>query len=162
MELRIAQFDLEQEEELWNAGNRQLYLDDHLQENDESNYSYVPYKAKQNPNKGHAIPFVTNHRYHIHWAVGLDFTQMRVDVSERWQPDDYDVFFVTNYTDFREAFNVTTDRGHGDQIHTGTLDLDDYDGDYKCGENSFNNKHNNTQFEFVINGKFNDDFIRNE
>ena len=47
MDLRIAQLDLYQEEELDNAGNRQLYLDDELLENGESNYSYVTFKAKQ-------------------------------------------------------------------------------------------------------------------
>jgi hypothetical protein len=81
---------------------------------------------------------------------------MRVEVSEKWQPNDHDIFFVTNYTDFREAFNVTTDYGKGVQIPTGTLDLNNYDDDYKSGESTFNNNYDSTQYEFVINGKFYD------
>ena len=48
------------------------------------NYSIVPYKDKQDPSNAWAMPFVTGHRYRIHWAAGLDFDNMYVEVSERW------------------------------------------------------------------------------
>jgi hypothetical protein len=67
MELRITQLEVDQELQLWNDGELQLYLDDDLYETEESNYSNVPFKSKERPWNGHAVPFVTNHRYHIHW-----------------------------------------------------------------------------------------------
>jgi hypothetical protein len=102
MDLRIAQFDHDFEESFADEDDRIDWLDD------KSNYSLVPFKMKLNPKNGHAIPFVTNHRYHIHWNTGLDFTQMKLEVSERWTPQDHDLHFVTNYTDYREAIAITT------------------------------------------------------
>jgi hypothetical protein len=88
---------------------------------------------------------VTGHRYHIHWNSGLDYTRVLVEVSERWEEDDLNTFFVTNYTDFREGMNVTTGYGHGDQImeggmknNDGTMNLDATDTSLECGENAFN------------------------
>jgi hypothetical protein len=36
---------------------------------------------------------------------------MKLDVSDRWQQDDLDTYFVTNYTDYREAINVKSHYG---------------------------------------------------
>jgi hypothetical protein len=44
--------------------------------NNETAYSVVPFKPKQDPNNAWAVPFVTNHKYKLHWRHGLDFTQM--------------------------------------------------------------------------------------
>ena len=77
----------------------------------EGNYEIIPYKEKKDPDNGHAVPFVTGHRYHIHWGTGLDFTKFRVDVSDRWTEDDKNIYFTTNYTNIREAFNVNTQHG---------------------------------------------------
>ena len=60
----------------------QAYLDD------ESNYSVVSFKTKLKPSNGWAIPFVTGHKYRVHWAEGLDFEEMRIDMSERWESTD--------------------------------------------------------------------------
>lgn len=50
--------------------------------NDDLNYSKVAYKTKQNPSDGWAVPFVTGHRYRVHWGdIGLDFDRMRFDLS---------------------------------------------------------------------------------
>lgn len=38
--------------------------------------------------EAYAVPYITNHRYRLHWEAGLDFDNMRVEVSERWQPTD--------------------------------------------------------------------------
>lgn len=46
-------------------------LDEYLLSN--SNYSIVPFKDKLDPTSAWAMPFVTGHRYRIHWAAGLDF-----------------------------------------------------------------------------------------
>ncbi len=39
-----------------------------------SSYSVIPFKTRSNPNNGWAVPFVTNHKYKLHWRFGLDFT----------------------------------------------------------------------------------------
>ena len=61
-------------------------LEDYLEHN--SNYSIVPYKQKQDPMNGWAMPYVTGHRYRLHWESGLDFDTMKIEMSERWQPTD--------------------------------------------------------------------------
>lgn len=30
------------------------------------------------------MPYVTGHKYRVHWGEGLDFEWMNVEVSERW------------------------------------------------------------------------------
>ena len=44
----------------------------------EDNYSVVPFKPKLDPSNGWAMPYVTGHKYKIHWRNGLDFTRMRM------------------------------------------------------------------------------------
>jgi len=80
---------------------------EHLDDEDLTRRTSIPFKRKQDPSDGHAVPFVTGHRYYIHWASGIDFTQFQVDRSERWTQDDLPIHFVTNHTEIREAFNVT-------------------------------------------------------
>lgn len=60
----------------------QAYVDD------ETNYSVAIFKSKLKPSDGWAMPFVTGHRYRVHWAEGLDFERMFVEVSERWEQTD--------------------------------------------------------------------------
>lgn len=69
MDIKILKFDETDMQTLINAndGSYDAYLDDI------TNYSEIFYKAKLKP-AGYAIPYVTNHRYKIHWANGLDFT----------------------------------------------------------------------------------------
>jgi hypothetical protein len=145
-------------------GARESYLDD------KDNYSLVPFKLKQDPVNGHAMPFVTGHRYHIHWQSGLDFTKMQVEVSERWEETDLDTYFVTNYTDYREAIRITRDySGDWEADEIPAMDLDDYLAVAKevaaaeeegrspetvlsSGASAFNGNYGK-DFEFVINGK---------
>lgn len=58
-------------------------------------------------------PYVTGHRYRIHWEAGLDFDSMRMEVSEIWDTTDKDVRLVFNHTEQREAVNITTKYGSG-------------------------------------------------
>ena len=58
--------------------------------------------------KSWSIPWVTGHKYKIHWENGIDFVNMKVEVSPRWEVADQPIFFVHNFTDVREEFNVTT------------------------------------------------------
>jgi hypothetical protein len=62
---------------------KQKSLKDYKEKKD--NYATIIFKLKQNPMNGWAIPFVTGHKYKIHWGqTGLDYDQMTVDPSERW------------------------------------------------------------------------------
>ena len=103
--MKIANWDHATENGLTTDEDRQAYLDDR------SNYSTVPFKEKQKPTNGWAMPYVTGHRYRVHWAEGLDFTQMKVEISERWEEEDNYLRFSMNFTDSREAINFTTDYG---------------------------------------------------
>lgn len=76
MDLRIARWDSSLEASLTSESQRTAYLDDI------ANYSVVPFKAKKNPANGHAVPFVTGHSYRLHWDSGLDFTQLKVEISD--------------------------------------------------------------------------------
>ena len=53
------------------AGTLNAYLDD------VSNYGIVPWKKFLDPT-GWAMPYVTGHRYRLHWGVGLDFDSLTV------------------------------------------------------------------------------------
>ena len=60
------------------------------------------------------MPYVTNHRYRVHWEAGLDFENMNMQMSDRWEETDFNTFLVFNFTDSREAVNITTRLGKGD------------------------------------------------
>ena len=100
MEMKIAQYERSDTSEM-TPDELQAYVDD------ESNYSVVIYKSKLKPSNGWAMPFVTGHRYRVHWAEGLDFERMNIEVSERWQETDSNVMFNMNFTETREAINFT-------------------------------------------------------
>ena len=70
MEMKIARFDREDVEAMRDDGLLEQYLDA------DENYSVVPFKQKLNPKNGWAMPFVTGHKYRIHWRRGLDFERM--------------------------------------------------------------------------------------
>lgn len=49
---------------------------------DAANYGSVDYKLHADPSKGWATPFVTGHKYKLHWGIsGVDFEGMTADVS---------------------------------------------------------------------------------
>lgn len=76
--------------------------------NTNENYSSIFFKGAREPDDAWAVPFVTGHRYKIHWSdTGLDFTRMRIDLSRRWEETDLDVGLVFNHTDVREAIYFT-------------------------------------------------------
>ena len=131
-ELRITRLEPEDEERMAGSGTLEAYLDD------KENYSNVPFKPKLKPTNGWAMPYVTGHRYRIHWGSGLDFTRMKVEVSERWEEIDRDIYFNTNFTDTREAINVTAQYGIGDQVGEGSL-ARNYRGSFKSGDNHLQN-----------------------
>lgn len=70
-------------------------------------YGTVLFKEKQAPMNSWPVPFVTGHKYKIHWGkVGLDFEEATVEVSERWTEDDKSIYLVHNFTDQRAHMDV--------------------------------------------------------
>jgi hypothetical protein len=50
-------------------------------------YSTLFFKKKLDPSNGWAVPFVTGHKYKIHFGMtGLDYEQLTIAASERWEP----------------------------------------------------------------------------
>lgn len=56
------------------------------------------------------VPFVTGHKYRMHFGWANDFETMTVTPSNRWTPSDKNVHIMTNFTDVRVAINVTTNK----------------------------------------------------
>lgn len=79
------------------------------------------------------MPFVTGHKYHIHWGIGLDFERMYVTLSDRWTADDNVINFHTNYTDVRETFNIT-DTSTGELLEDDSY-IGKYAQDLEFGDN---------------------------
>ena len=53
------------------------------------------------------MPYVTGHRYRIHWGENNDFEMMHIELSERWTPNDLNFHFMTNFRDVRASINIT-------------------------------------------------------
>ena len=118
-----------------------------------SNYGTVPFKVFKDPSYGWAMPYVTGHRYRLHWGRGLDFTTMTMDPSINWAETDKDVRMVFNFTETREAINVTSSSGQVDNNTLTTIDEADWQtGDYQM-RNDTNNGTVNKEFEIVFNCK---------
>jgi len=70
------------------------------------NYAVVPFKQNLDPANAWAIPFVTGHKYKVHWQYGLDFEKLEITRSVKWQETDKNVHLVFNFTDVRENVEV--------------------------------------------------------
>lgn len=108
---------------------KEEYLDDDAREHT----SQIFFKEKLKPANGWAVPFVTGHKYHIHWGIGLDFERMYVTLSDRWTADDNVINFHTNYTDVRETFNIT-DTSTGELLEDDSY-IGKYAQDLEFGDN---------------------------
>lgn len=114
----------------------------------------VPFKAKLSPSNGWAMPYVTGHKYRVHWAEGLDFESMRMEVSDQWEIDDLNVYFNMNFTETREAINFTTNYkgSNHEQLMNETL-YQKLTADLETGDNIVFNDTETREFQFVVNGK---------
>lgn len=118
---------------------------------DQSNYGNIFFKRSKNPSNSWASPFVTGHQYRVTWADDLDFTQMRVEVSQKWQPADANLMIVLPFDDARQAINVQrTDSA--EEIAVDTLQNHAPE-NWLTGFNSFENSSSTQEFTFVVNGK---------
>jgi hypothetical protein len=107
-------------------GSLKTFLDD------EKNYGIALFKDKQLPSSAWAMPYVTGHRYRLHWEAGLDFDSMKIEISERWAEADLPINLVFNFTEKREAINITTNYGGAGkvQIENNTLSTGTKSGAY--------------------------------
>lgn len=77
-------------------GNKTEYL------LNKTNYGTMFYKLSGDPSNGWATPFITGHKYKIHFGMtGLDYEQLTIDASERWEESDKSIYLVHNWTDVR-------------------------------------------------------------
>ena len=66
------------------------------------------FTLKLDPANGWAVPFVTGHKYKIHFGMtGLDYEELTITASERWEEWDKGLYLVHNWTDIRAAINFT-------------------------------------------------------
>ena len=113
------------------------------------NYSVVPFRPKIDPANAWAMPYVTGHKYKIHWQYGLDFTQMQVSLSPHWKETDQDVYFVFNFTDVRAKYDFLTG---GDNIKNETIKSTDGNV-LQTGANIVYNDTAVREVHLLINGK---------
>ena len=91
------------------------------------NWDLFNFKFKQNPMSSTTGTFVIGHKYRIHWGkTGIDFEEMKVLISEEWEPTDKSLYFVHNFTDVRAAIDV---KHEGEELipnNTIPVNPDDY------------------------------------
>ena len=127
---------------------------------DSTNLSEIFYKEKQSPSNGWAVPFVTGHKYRAWWDNGqLDFTRMRIEVSNQWKPEDEYILFNFPFVDGREAVDFFGKYG-------GSFAADGESNDYYANGSLTNTARENwlsgynvvdnelkKEIDFVINGR---------
>jgi len=149
MPLRIAKWD-DAQAAAATVDNKTLF--DFQQDVKSTYFSLVEYRQKLAPLKSWAVPFVTGHKYRLHWGWANDFDTMSVTPSNRWVTSDKNVHIMTNFTDVRVAINVTTKYGAGD-IVANTSYLNKLEEELVAGDNVIYNQTEVRQFNFVVNGK---------
>jgi hypothetical protein len=104
--------------------------------------------------KGWTVPFVTGHKYKISWGNnGLDWDQMKVELSERWAETDKSIYFVHNFTDVRESMDVTVNSLPMDSPNFLNDTIGMVTNDYQLGNNVIFSDPEVREFHFIVNGK---------
>ena len=97
-------------------GNKTEYLAN------KTHYATMFFKKSGDPSMGWAVPFVTGHKYKFHFGMtGLDYEELIVDVSERWEPEDLPIYFVHNWTDVRMAIDFRVGGSNGYLVENNTI-----------------------------------------
>jgi hypothetical protein len=121
-----------------------------------TNYGKIIFKDKQDPMNGWAYPFITGHKYKIHWgSTGLDFEKMTITLSERWEENDKNIYFIHNFTDVRALMDVDV---NGVMYANETLNSSNWDITNTQLETGMNVLYNDTEveeFHFIVNGRNN-------
>lgn len=78
---------------------------------------------------------------------------MTYSISSRWQPTDKNIKIMTNFTDAREAFNVTDQKKNAIANET----FNKAEADLVNGDNVIYNQTDKRELHFVVNGKNKDE-----
>jgi hypothetical protein len=119
----------------------------------ENNYSIVPFRQNLDPSFSWAMPYVTGHKYKIHWSNGIDFSTMQCDLSPKWTSTDKNLYIILYTNDVKAAINVTYDGRAASRIKNNSLTNAST---WEAGDHVFYNETFSKyykQFHFVINGK---------
>lgn len=127
---------------------------------DGKNYSTVPFKLKKDPSNGWATPFITGHKYKIHFGkTGLDWDQAQFQLSDRWVPEDKSIYFVHNFTDQRATIDsyvagkmLNEYKGEGEEKKTTNV-IAAAEADQKLGQSILFPEDEVREFHFVANAK---------
>lgn len=111
--------------------------------------SILPFKTDLDPKNGWAVPYVTGHKYKVHWRYGLDFTDLQIDQSIRWQSADKNVYLVFNFTDVREKVEFKI----GNDIIDNTTLISKTNAQWQTGDNIVYNATEVREIHTVFNGK---------
>lgn len=88
---------------------------------------------------GWPVVFATNHRYRFHWGEGIDFTQMKFNISPLiFGESDGNIHMMTNFTDVRASINITDVTGT--QIANETYSTSTAEADLVMGDNVIYNQ----------------------
>jgi hypothetical protein len=130
--------------------NKYANISDYTQ--NKSNYGSYIFTLKLDPKDGWAAPFLTGHKYKIHWGMtGLDYEEMMVHVSEKWEPTDKSLYLVHNFTDIRaeNSFRIGGKRGWVMPNNSIAANPNDW----TLGQNVVYNATEVRETHFIINGK---------
>jgi hypothetical protein len=115
------------------------------------NYSVVPWRNKIYPMQAWAMPYVLGKKYKIHWGPGIDYTAMQIDLSSRWEPSDANLHLINNYTDIRNAFNVTYNGNPLSMMVPYNNVISNTSDEWVCGDNAIFPELQ--EFHLIVNGK---------
>ena len=116
---------------------------------DKQDYGMVYFKEKLKPMNNWVIGYVTGHKYKIHWGqTGLDWDTMTMTISENYEETDEPIYFVHNYTEFREEISLTIDgvKSENDTIASNP-------DDWVPGQYIHYNDSQHRELHWVVNGK---------
>lgn len=104
---------------------------------------------------GWATPFVTGHKYKISFgATGLDYEELIISNSERWEETDKDIYLVHNWTDVRQQIDFRI--GINGQTNGWLMPNDTIDADpanWVFGQHVVYNETDVRETHIIINGK---------
>ncbi|CDW80878.1 ipt tig domain containing protein [Stylonychia lemnae] len=140
MEMKVLKFDDNLYTDKYDFITTRNYLTD---------YSIVPFRPKINPVNHWAMPYVTGHKYKIHWRFGLDFTQMQIDLSNRWTTSDKDIYFMYNFTDVRAKVEFIS----GESIQNNATLLNKVQNMLQTGDNVVYNDSETREIHTIFNGR---------
>ena len=107
--MRILKYDDSQLTNYKTCGNEKDCTSETALATPNTKWDYLADRSKYTYS-GWVAAFVTKHKYKIHYGdIGIDYMNMHIHVSERWQEEDSSIEFVSNFTDVRAAVSVRVD-----------------------------------------------------